>query len=88
MDNVTLPVRNVCAADHGGQIRDRISCHTRLVKLRILSNQMTSQKSTVRASHHSDLLLVKVTLLQNTVYRQLFRVKQTVYYIYIESERD
>lgn len=66
-----VPVWNVCAANHRGQIDDRVASHAGLVEAWILANQMTGQETTVGAPSNCHLLHVKLASFENTFNRKL-----------------
>jgi len=61
-----LPVWDVCAADHGGHIDDRVAGHTGLVEPGVLANQMTGQETAVGAPRHCYFVNVELANFQNT----------------------
>lgn len=61
-----VPVWNVSAANHGGQIDDRVASHADLVEPWILTNEMTGQETTVGATRYDNPLWVKLTTFQDT----------------------
>lgn len=54
-----VPVRNVSAANHGGQVGDGVARHTHLVEVGVLTNQVADQEATVRAATQRHLVAVK-----------------------------
>lgn len=61
-----IPVWNVSAADHGGQIGDGVASHADLVKAWILANEMAGQETTVGATRYDNPLPIKLTTFKNT----------------------
>lgn len=61
-----VPVWDVSAANHGGQIDDRVASHAGLVEPWVLANQMTGQETTVGASGNCHLLCVKLATFKDT----------------------
>lgn len=61
-----VPVWDVSAANHRGQIDDRIASHAGLVEPWVLANQMTGQETTVGAPGNSHLLRVELATFKDT----------------------
>lgn len=70
-----LPVWYVCAANHGGQVDNRVASHTSLVEFWVLSDQMTGQETPVRASTNCHFLHVEVVTFQHTFNCKLVATK-------------
>lgn len=60
------PVWDVSAANHRGQIGDRVASHTDFVEPGVLANQMTAQETTMGAPRDYYLLRVELATFQNT----------------------
>lgn len=60
------PVWDVSAANHRGQIGDRVASHADFVELGVLANQMTAQETTMGAPRNYYLLRVELATFQNT----------------------
>lgn len=75
------PVWNVSAADHGGQIDDRVASHADLVEPWILTNEMTGQETTVGATRYDNPLWVKLTTFQDTFNGKLGEMGKKNYYL-------
>lgn len=66
-----VPVGNVGAADHGGQVGDGVARHTHLVEAGVLTNQVAGQEAAVRASAQRHLVAVKPAASQQTFHSKL-----------------
>ncbi len=60
-----VPVWDICAANHRGQIDDGVASHTGLVEPWVLTNQMTGQETTMGAPRNCYLLHVELATFQN-----------------------
>lgn len=60
-----VPVWNVSAADHGGQIDDRVASHADLVEPWILTNKMAGQETTMGATRYDNPLPVKLATFED-----------------------
>lgn len=56
---IYLPVYNITGSQKCGCIDDGVPCCTRLVEIRILTNQMAGQETSMRAAHHNHSIRIK-----------------------------
>lgn len=60
-----IPVWDVSAANHRGQIDDRVASHAGLVEPWVLADQMTGQETTMGAPRNCHLLCVELATFQD-----------------------
>ena len=66
-----IPVWDVSAANHGGQIGDGVASHACLVEPWVLTNQMTGQETAMRAPSNCHLAHVELCTFENTFNSEL-----------------